>query len=272
MAKRLVLAAPSGRLHQVLATSLNHLDWKRIKKNLFITSFPHVLGMDIVGHVVDPGESRRFQEGDLIVSIGTVGYSDGCSYQTHALVQEDSCCKGANGGVGKLTVQLAKISGYSVVAVTSSNETKAQAQARGADYSFARSDPDLITKIKSVAPDLSLAFDTVVTEETISQIVDCCQKPATVATAIKYTGAAIDGVQLNSVYSGEIMGKTMAGQPSAAGVELGRWLWGGLDNRLGSGQITPLEFEVLNGLQKVQEGLDRLESGTVHKKLVTHVT
>ncbi|CZR46086.1 uncharacterized protein FPRO_11533 [Fusarium proliferatum ET1] len=335
MAKRLVLAAPFGSLQleaydpappgptqiqvKVLATSLNHLDWKRIKKNLFITSFPHVLGMDIVGHVVDPGESQRFQEGDLIVSIGTVGYSDGCSYQTHALVQEDSCCKikseipvlglstlpfslctaacglylglglakvtnrsnvasihvliwGANGGVGKLAVQLAKISGYSVVAVTSSNETTAQAQARGADYAFSRSDPDLITKIKSVAPDLRLAFDTVVTEETISQIVDCCQKPATVAIAIKYTGAAIDGVQLNSVYSGEIMGKTMAGQPSAAGVELGRWLWGGLDKWLGNGQITPLEFEVLNGLQKVQEGLDRLESGTVHKKLVTHVT
>lgn len=159
-----------------------------------------------------------------------------------------------------------------MVAVTSSNETTAQAQARGADYAFSRSDPDLITKIKSVAPDLRLAFDTVVTEETISQIVDCCQKPATVATAIKYTGAAIDGVQLNSVYSGEIMGKTMAGKPSAAGVELGRWLWGGLDKWLGNGQITPLEFEVLNGLQKVQEGLDRLESGTVHKKLVTHVT
>lgn len=49
--------------------------------------------MDIVGHVVDAGESQRFREGDFIVSIGTVGYSDGCSYQTHALVQEDSCCK-----------------------------------------------------------------------------------------------------------------------------------------------------------------------------------
>lgn len=53
--------------------------------------------MDIVGHVVDPGESQRLQEGDLIVSIGTVGYSDGCSYQTHALVQENSCCKVSQG-------------------------------------------------------------------------------------------------------------------------------------------------------------------------------
>lgn len=49
--------------------------------------------MDIVGHVIDPGESQRFQKGDLIMSIGTVGYSDGCSYQSHALVQVVNCCK-----------------------------------------------------------------------------------------------------------------------------------------------------------------------------------
>jgi hypothetical protein len=47
---------------------------------------------------------------------------------------------------------------------------------------------------------------------------------------------------------------------------------GGLDNWLGNGQIKPLEYEALNGLQEVQEGLDRLESGSVRKKLVTYVT
>lgn len=92
------------------------------------------------------------------------------------------------------------------------------------------------------------------------------------ATAIKYTGAPIDGVQLKPVYSGEIMGKKITSQPSVAGVELGCWLWGGLDNWLGNGQIKPLEYEALNGLQEVQEGLDRLESGSVHKKLVAYVT
>ncbi|KAF4335204.1 hypothetical protein FBEOM_10948 [Fusarium beomiforme] len=229
MSQRLVLPQPFGRLQlepydpplpgpsqiqvKVLATSLNHLDWKKIRKNLFIPSFPHVLGMDIVGQVVDPGDSRKFEKGDLVLGPGTVGYSDGCSYQTHALVNENFCSKGANGGVGKLAVQLAKISGYSVIALTSNNETTAQANARGADYSFSNSDPNLITKIKSVAPDLSLAFDTVVTQDTMSKIAESCSKPATVATAIKYLGSPFDGVQINFVYSGEILGKTMSGQP-----------------------------------------------------------
>ena len=48
--------------------------------------------MDIVGRLVNRGESQRFQKGDLIVSIGTVGHRDGGSYQTHTFVQEDSCC------------------------------------------------------------------------------------------------------------------------------------------------------------------------------------
>lgn len=52
-----------------------------------------VLGMDIIGQVLDGSQSRGFQKGDLIVAPGTVGYSDGCSFQTHALVHEDHCAK-----------------------------------------------------------------------------------------------------------------------------------------------------------------------------------
>ncbi|KAH7271010.1 chaperonin 10-like protein [Fusarium solani] len=292
MARRLVLRSPCERLElesyaptppgplyiqvKIVATSLNHLDWKRIKKNIFIPDFPHVLGMDIVGHVLDGSQSRNFQKGDLIVAPGTVGYSDHCSFQTHVLVHEDHCAKitsnisvlglstlpfslstaacglylgaglakvagksdtthtqvliwGANGGIGKLAVQLAKMSGYSVIAVTSREETKTEAASRGADHVFSNSDSDLVKKIRAVAPNLRHAFDTVVTSDTMAKIVECCEKPAKVATAIRYNGPKINGVQITPVYSGEIMGKTMVGLPSAAGLELGKWLWGNLD-------------------------------------------
>ncbi|EEU46727.1 uncharacterized protein NECHADRAFT_77404 [Fusarium vanettenii 77-13-4] len=292
MARRLVLRPPYERLQlefytpnppgpsyiqvKVLATSLNHLDWKRIKKNLSIPDFPHVLGMDIIGQVLDGSHSTGFQKGDLIVAPGTVGYSDGCSFQTHALVHEDHCAKitshisvlglstlpfslstaacglylgaglakvadesdttraqvlvwGANGGVGRLAIRLAKMSGYSVIAVTSRDETKAEAASRGADHIFWNSESDLVKKIRAVAPNLRHAFDTVVTSDTTAKIAECCEKPARVTTAIKYIGPDIEGVQIIPVYSGEIMGKTMGGQPSAAGLELGKWLWGNLD-------------------------------------------
>ncbi|KAJ0135229.1 hypothetical protein HZ326_21734 [Fusarium oxysporum f. sp. albedinis] len=97
MAKRFVLPAPFGRLQleKYDPPGPGPSQIQKIKKNLFIPSFSHVIGMDIVGHVIDPGESQRFQKGDLIMSTGAVGYSDGCSYQSHALVQVVNCCKSA---------------------------------------------------------------------------------------------------------------------------------------------------------------------------------
>ncbi|UPK96536.1 hypothetical protein LCI18_007471 [Fusarium solani-melongenae] len=270
--------------------------------------------MDIIGQVLNGSQSRGLQKGDLIVAPGTVGYSDGCSFQTHALVHEDHCAKitsdisvlglstlpsslstaarglylgaglakvadepdtthaqGANGGVGKLAVQLAKMSGYSVIAVTSRDETKAEAASRGADHVFSNSESDLVKKIRAVAPNLRHALDTVVTSDTMAKIVECCEKPAKVVTAIKYNGPDVDGVQIIPVYRGEIMGKTMGGLPSAAELELGKWLWGNLDEWLKSNQITPLEYEELDGLESVQDGLEVMESGTTHRKLVTYV-
>ncbi|KAJ4234620.1 hypothetical protein NW759_001614 [Fusarium solani] len=147
------------------------------------------------------------------------------------------------------------MSGYSVIAVTSREETKTEAASRGADHVFSNSDSDLVKKIRAVAPNLRHAFDTVVTSDTMAKIVECCEKPAKVATAI----------------SGEIMGKTMVGLPSAAGLELGKWLWGNLDQWIKSNQITPLEYEELDGLESVQDGLEVLESGTAHRKLVMYV-
>ncbi|KAL2690110.1 hypothetical protein Neosp_004178 [[Neocosmospora] mangrovei] len=147
------------------------------------------------------------------------------------------------------------MSGYSVIAVTSRDETKAEAASRGADRVFSKSEADLVKKIRDVAPNLRYAFDTVVTSDTMAKIAECCEKPARVATAI----------------NGEIMGTTMTGLPSAAGLELGKWLWGNLDQWLESGHITPLEYEELDGLESVQDGLEALESGTARKKLVTYV-
>lgn len=45
-----------------------------------------VLGMDISGVVVDKGKSKKFRNGGRIMGIGTVGWSDGGSFQTHVLV------------------------------------------------------------------------------------------------------------------------------------------------------------------------------------------
>jgi NADPH:quinone reductase-like Zn-dependent oxidoreductase len=179
--------------------------------------------------------------------------------------------KGANGGVGKLAVQLAKISGYSVVAVTSNKESMAQVKARGADHVFANTDSDIVAKIHAAAPNLHCAFDTVVEAETMAKIIQCCEKPATVATAIKYLGEDIKGVKTVPVYSGEVLGKTPTGETSIAGLELGKWLWENLNQWLRERKVTPIEHEKVEGLETVNGGLKRMKHGTARAKLALYV-
>lgn len=180
--------------------------------------------------------------------------------------------QGANGSVGKLAIQLAKLSGYFVVAVTSTEETIETAKLRGADLVFSNTDADLVNKIHAAAPKLHYAFDTVVTPDTIGSIVRCCTEPATISTAIKYIGGSVTAAKITPVFSGEIMGKTMTGQPSEGGEKLGSWLWQNLPSWIREQQITSLEYENLGDLNVVQHGLDRMKSGNAKTKLIVRAS
>lgn len=202
---------------ELKATSLSPLDWKRIAKSPFIPSYPHVLGMDIAGIVVDKGTSTRYEVGDRIMGIGSVGWSDGNSFQLHVLIHERDACQipqgvsftdvatvpfalatafcalflnlglslptasttgkdqtvliwGASGSVGAYAVQLALLAGYRVVA-TCSAQSISYVQSLGASSVLDASAADVVEKIRVAASDISLASDTVVTEESVSNCV-----------------------------------------------------------------------------------------------------
>jgi len=88
------------------------------------------------------------------------------------------------------------------------------------------------------------------------------------ATAIKSVGEGPTNMTVSSVYSGEIMGKTMTGSVSPRGVEVGSWLWSSLPGWLTSKQVTPLEFEVIGRLEHVEEGLQKMKTHIAKEKLV----
>ncbi|KAL3495039.1 hypothetical protein BJX62DRAFT_233691 [Aspergillus germanicus] len=310
---RLVLTGPSGDLQvqsyhpqpakhgqvqvRVYATSLNHLDWKRMKKNLFMSDFPHVIGMDIAGEVIDAGDYTSYNVGDRVMAPGVVGWSDGCSYQTHALVNEPHLSKiphsityeeaatlpfalataacglflglglspsavlrpqtplliwGGTGSVGSLSIQLARIHGFSpILAISSSSATQekiTRVKSHGADLVLSTDDPDLVSKVKAAAPGLQYAFDTVVSDKTVYTASQCLENnKGVIATAITYTGSPLpSSVQVKPIISGAIFGKTMSGGDDAAGGLLGAWLWERLPGWLESDEIRPLEREGTN--------------------------
>lgn len=145
------------------------------------------------------------------------------------------------------------------------------ATARGADMVFYNADPDVVFKIRAAAPQLCHAFDAVVTAESVQKAAHCCQRPAKIATAIKFLGEPIENVEIIPVFSGEIRGKTMTGQVSAKGQDIGCWLWQNVPSWLDESKVSPLENEEIGGLDAIAGGLQRLKDGTAKVKLVARI-
>lgn len=179
--------------------------------------------------------------------------------------------QGANGNVGKLAVQLAKLSGYHVVAVVSHSAHISAVQARGADEVFINGDSEITSKIQTVAPMIRHAFDTVVSNSTVSVISDVLVKPARLATAIKYLGQPPNDVEVVPVFSGEIFGQNMIGAPSEAGAKIGSWIWDNLSAWVREGKIKPLESRCIGTLEDIPNGLQQLREGSAKKKLVISI-
>lgn len=175
--------------------------------------------------------------------------------------------------MGSLAIQLAVLSGYAVIAVISDRGDEAAAKRRGATYVLKTSDPDLVSHIKSVAPSAKYAFDTVVSDSTVSAIASCLSGPATkrIATAIVYQGQPPQNVELCPVFSGEAFGKTMKGEVSEHGLEVGQWLWTTLPTWLESSTLSPLDFEVIGGLEEIEAGLSRMRNKDVSRKQVVEI-
>lgn len=128
-----------------------------------------------------------------------------------------------------------------------------------------------MSKIKQRNQHVNYAYDTVVTSETVDQVLQILENQGSLATAIKYVGEVPGSITLSSVYSGEVMGKTMTGQSSAIGVQVRNWLWTGLPTWLEQGQVHPLALRTVGGLEGIPRGLDEMRNHTAKGKLVANL-
>jgi NADPH:quinone reductase-like Zn-dependent oxidoreductase len=182
--------------------------------------------------------------------------------------------EGANGSVGSLAVQLAALSGFTVIAVVSDRGDESATKARGATHVFKAGDPNLIARIQSEVGPIARAFDSVVSESTMLGVVQSLSDSGArkVATAIMYGGQATKSIEVSSVFSGELYGKNMSGEVSARGREVGRWLWTNASKWLESQALSPLDFEVIGGLEDIDAGLSRMRNGTIRHKQVVQIS
>lgn len=163
------------------------------------------------------------------------------------------------------------MSGYSVIAVTSSSHTVKVAKSQGAKHVFGADETDIVTKIREIDPNLSYAFDAVVAQGTTQNAVDCLSISGLgkLATAIAYSGEILwENVDYSPAFSGNIFGKDIRGQDMPQGLEVGKWVWSSLPSWLKERRVVPLDYEIIGGLDKIPNELNRIRDAKTKGKLV----
>jgi NADPH:quinone reductase-like Zn-dependent oxidoreductase len=173
---------------------------------------------------------------------------------------------GGSSSTGNYAIQLAKLSGYTVIA-TASPHQHAYLQELGADLVIDRSDPEAVTKIREITRGrLRYAYDTVssATADLAAQALDQEHESHLAVIAGAPTGS-YPKVKVHNVSTGVIY--------KEEGNSFGVSFYEELGELLAAGVLRPNRYEVLpNGLAGIPEGHARLAAGKVSGvKLVARV-
>ncbi|RUO96425.1 chaperonin 10-like protein [Jimgerdemannia flammicorona] len=186
-------------------------------------------------------------------------------YSTHT-TSLPSQIWGGSSSTGNYAIQLAKLSGYTVI-TTASPHQHAYLQELGADVVIDRSDPEAVTKIREITRGrLRYAYDTIssATADLAAQALDQEHESHLAVIAGAPTGS-YPKVKVHNVVSGVIYRE----EANSFGVSF----YEELGELLAAGVLRPNRYEVLpNGLAGIPEGHARLAAGKVSGvKLVARI-
>lgn len=144
-------------------------------------------------------------------------------------------------------------------------------QTLGINAVFDAGETDVVQKIKAAAPDIGVAFDTVVSTESISNcIASLAEGKRVLCTAVAYKDSENRShVTFSSLFSGNIQGKVMGPGMHTEGLKLGEYLWEHLPSFLETGRIRAVRHKVIGGLDKIPQGLKELEKGSRSKLVIS---
>ncbi|KAF2870630.1 chaperonin 10-like protein [Massariosphaeria phaeospora] len=177
---------------------------------------------------------------------------------------------GGSSAMGALSISYAKQAGYTVIS-TSSPQNLSLLRSLGADHVFDHSDPSTVDSIRALFP--------------IDYWFDCISLPATVSTIFKIL--APEGSPVTKANILMLLPPSMPGMPQPPeGVTLqfhrfsthapenadwAKWLLargGFLERGMKEGVLKGVPAEVVGGLEKAEEGIERVHKGVSAKKIV----
>ncbi|KAI8807217.1 GroES-like protein [Cladochytrium replicatum] len=176
---------------------------------------------------------------------------------------------GAASSVGQYTVQLARLSNLRVVATASAHNFDL-IRSLGASEVFDYKDPDVIAKIKAVAPNLQYGIDTVDLDGSSDKIVQSIGPDGgEVSTALSARPSARPEVKITSVFAGKV--HNLDGK-NAHAAQVGQALVNFAEEWLKTGEIVPNKTLVVpGGLSGIDEGWALNSKGVSAVKILIKV-
>lgn len=173
--------------------------------------------------------------------------------------------------MGALSISYAKAAGYTVIS-TSSPRNFELLRSAGADHIFNHSDPATVQKIRDLFP-IDYWFDTISLPSTISTIIKILApegEPVTKANILTLLPTSIMP-GMPTLPEGLTAQMHRFSTHAPENVDWKKWLLskdGFLSKGIQQGVIKGVPAEVVGGLDKVEEGVDKVFKGVSGKKIV----
>ncbi|PSN71803.1 GroES-like protein [Corynespora cassiicola Philippines] len=175
---------------------------------------------------------------------------------------------GGSSAMGALSISYAKLAGYTVIS-TSSPRNFALLRGLGADHVFDHSAPDTVERIGELGP-VDYFLDTVSLPESVGRVVQLVPRPREGRTKVMVLLplAMLQGVEVPDYV--ELVFYHLSWQ-APENREWAEWLMGRggfLERALEAGVLKGVDAEVMGGLEKAGEAIDRIHKGVSGKKIV----
>lgn len=172
--------------------------------------------------------------------------------------------------MGSLSISYAKQSGYTVIS-TSSPHNFDLLKACGADYIFDHSDPATVGKIRDLFP-IDYWFDTISLKPSLSTIFEILApegEPVTKANILTLLPLVMTGIKhVPEGITLQFLSFSTSAPENADWHKYFLARGGLLEKAIKSGTLKAVPAEVLGGLEKVADGIEKVYQGVSGKKIV----
>jgi len=176
---------------------------------------------------------------------------------------------GGSSSVGQYAIQLARLAGFSPIITTATPANKKLLTSLGATHLIDRNSGSIVEDIQSIAPSITLVFDTISAKETHELGLKII-KEDTVGSKLIVTMPADESITAKNDGRKHPIDIKMIYASSRTFKEVLLPFFARVGGWIESGEFVPNNIEVVGGLEDVQKGLDKSKAGVSAIKLIVN--